>query len=144
MVGGHKILLVKPQTFMNLSGQAVGPLVYFYEHPLSDLLVVYDDIDIPFGTIRLRPSGGSGGHKGMKSIVASLGAETFPRLRVGIRGDVPAGDLSEYVLKRFTAGEAAELDGIVEKACDAIDAVLTDSFESAMSRFNQRCENEED
>jgi PTH1 family peptidyl-tRNA hydrolase len=136
MVEGEEVVLVKPRTFMNLSGDAVGPLVRFYKRPLSDLLVVYDDIDIPFGSIRLRPSGSSGGHKGMKSIIANLGADEFPRLRVGIRGDVPSGDLSEYVLERFTAEERAQLEGIIQRACDAVEAVITGPFEKAMRRFN--------
>lgn len=136
LVEGEEVILVKPRTFMNLSGNAVGPLVHFYKRPLSDLLVVYDDIDIPFGSVRLRSSGSSGGHKGMKSIIAGLGAEEFPRLRVGIRGDVLSDDLSEYVLGRFSAEERAQLEGIVQRACDAVEAVITGPFEKAMSRFN--------
>lgn len=135
-VEGEEVVLVKPRTFMNLSGDAVGPLVRFYKRSLSELLVVYDDIDLPFGSIRLRPSGGSGGHKGMKSIIASLGAEEFPRLRVGIRGEVSANDLSDYVLGRFTPEEKAQLEGIIQRACDAVEAVVTGPFEKAMNRFN--------
>ncbi|UCD58166.1 MAG: peptidyl-tRNA hydrolase, partial [Candidatus Hydrogenedentota bacterium] len=122
--------------FMNASGNAVGPLVRFYARPLSDVLVVYDDIDIPFGKIRLRPCGGSGGHKGMKSIIANLGSDEFPRLRLGVRGNVPAGDLSDYVLEPFTTEEKAALEEVIEEACCAIKAVLAGSFEKAMSRFN--------
>jgi PTH1 family peptidyl-tRNA hydrolase len=133
---GEKVILVKPQTFMNLSGEAVGRLVRFYDLQLSDLLVVYDDIDISFGSIRLRHFGGPGGHKGMKSIIVHLGAEMFPRLRIGIRGDSPAADLSDYVLSRFTSEEEAELGGILQMACDAIEAVLTGPLETAMDRFN--------
>ena len=137
-VAGEEVLLVKPQTFMNLSGDAVGPLVRFYRRPLSDLLVVYDDIDIPFGKVRLRASGSFGGHKGMKSIIAALGTSEFPRLRIGIRGELPFGDLSDYVLTGFTVEEKAELEGILQIACDALEGVLTGSFEDAMSRFNER------
>ncbi len=135
-VMGEKIVLVKPQTFMNLSGEAVGRFVRFYDLQLSDLLVVYDDIDIPFGRIRLRRFGGPGGHKGMKSIIEHMGTDAFPRIRVGIRGDSPVADLSDYVLSRFTSEEEAELGGIVQIACDAIEAVLTGPIETAMDRFN--------
>lgn len=136
VVAGEEVLLVKPQTFMNLSGEAVGPLLRFYKKPLSALLVVYDDIDIPFGSIRLRPAGGAGGHKGMESIIENLGSDEFPRVRIGIRGIVPVGDLANYVLKNFSAEEKAELDGIVNRACAAIEAVLKGPFEMAMNRFN--------
>ena len=136
VVAGEEVLLVKPQTFMNLSGEAVGPLLRFYKKPLSDLLVVYDDIDIPFGDIRLRTAGGSGGHKGMESIIGNLGSDEFQRIRVGIRREAPTGDLGDYVLKNFSKEEKAELDGIVDKACSAIEAVLTGPFEMAMNRFN--------
>ena len=135
-VAGKEILLVKPQTFMNLSGDSVGPLVRFYKLSLADLLVVYDDVDIPFGNIRLRPFGGSGGHKGLKSIIASLGDDAFPRLRVGISGAASVDDLSEYVLSRFAAEERLELEGIIQRACDAVEAVLTGPLDKAMNQFN--------
>ena len=137
-VAGEEVLLVKPQTFMNLSGDAVGPLVRFYRSPLSDLLVVYDDLDIAFGTVRLRRSGSYGGHKGMKSIITALGTSEFPRLRIGIRGEPFRGDMSDYVLAGFTVEEKAELEGILQRACDAIESVLTGSFDDAMNRFNER------
>jgi PTH1 family peptidyl-tRNA hydrolase len=135
-VAGQEAMLAKPQTFMNLSGEAVGPLVRFYNRPLDDLLVVYDDIDIPFGTIRMRRSGSSGGHKGMKSIIAHLGSDEFPRLRVGIRGLPPPENLTEYVLQRFTKEEATALDDIIEQACNAIEVALTGDLEKAMAQFN--------
>jgi PTH1 family peptidyl-tRNA hydrolase len=109
----REIILVKPQTFMNLSGEAVGSLVNYYKRPLTDLLVIYDDIDIPFGSIRLRASGGSGGHKGMESIIASLGSEAFPRLRIGIRADQPRGELSRYVLRKFSSEQEAQLHEVI-------------------------------
>lgn len=135
-VGGEDVLLVKPGTFMNLSGEAVGALVRFYKRELSDLLVVYDDVDLPFGKLRLRPDGGAGGHNGMKSIIAHLGSEEFARLRVGIRGTFVFDDMSDYVLGRFTSEERAALDGIVKTACDAVEAALLEPFDKAMTRFN--------
>jgi PTH1 family peptidyl-tRNA hydrolase len=133
---GEEVLLVKPQTFMNVSGEAVGPLVRFYkvEHP--DILVVYDDADLPFGKMRLRPLGGSGGHNGMKSIISHLGSQEFPRIRVGIRGEFVFDDLSDYVLGKFTSDEAKKLKDIINEVCEAVGAVLTDPFEKAMTRFN--------
>lgn len=135
-VEGEDVLLVKPQTFMNLSGNAVGSLVRFHKPEFSDLLVVYDDVDLPFGKIRLRPFGGSGGHKGMKSIIANLGVESFPRLRIGIRGTFLYDDLSDYVLGRFTAEERTGLDAILQRACEAMEATLVGSFDEAMNQFN--------
>ena len=135
-IAGQKVVLVKPQTFMNLSGEAVGPLVRFYKRPLEDLVVVYDDIDILFGNIRLRPDGGSGGHKGIQSIIENLGTDAVPRVRIGIRGNMPIRDLSAYVLKPFTSDEDTELDRIILKACEAVEAVLKNHFEGAMNEFN--------
>ena len=135
-VAGQQVILAKPQTFMNLSGDAVGPLIRFYNIPLPDLLVVYDDIDIPFGRMRLKPFGTSGGHKGMKSIIASLGTDEFPRLRIGIGRETIPADLADYVLSEFSPEEKAELSGITGKACRAVEAVITNSFEVAMNQFN--------
>lgn len=135
-VAGEQVILAKPQTFMNLSGDAVGPLVRFYDIPLSDLLVIYDDVDIPFGRMRLRPSGTSGGHKGMKSIIASLGTDEFPRLRIGIGRETVPVELADYVLSEFSPEEKAELAEIRGKACRAVEAVIINSLEMAMNQFN--------
>ena len=136
MVEGEDVLLVKPQTFMNLSGEAVGSVVRFYKRELSDLLIVYDDVDLPLGKIRLRPDGGSAGHNGIKSIITDLGSDKFPRLRVGIRGAFVYDDLSDYVLSKFTSDERAELDENIDRACSAVEATLSEPFDKAMSRFN--------
>lgn len=135
-VEGEDVLLVKPQTFMNLSGEAVGSLVRFYKQDRSDLLIVYDDVALPFGKLRLRPDGGSGGHNGVKSIIAHLGGEEFPRLRVGVQGVLPYDDMSDYVLGKFTSKERADLDGIIQVACEAVETTLTEPFDRAMTRFN--------
>lgn len=135
-IAGKRIVLAKPQTFMNASGEAVGPLVHFYQCPPADLLVVYDDVDLPFGKIRLRPGGGAGGHKGMRSIISHLGTEEFPRLRIGIRGETHTNDLRSYVLKGFTSEEKAKLEAILTTACNAVEAVIAGSFDEAMNRFN--------
>lgn len=135
-ISGEDVIMIKPQTYMNLSGEAVGAFLRFYKRQPSDLLVVYDDIDIRFGNMRLRLSGGAGGHKGMESIIAHLGTDVVPRLRVGIRPAASIHDLSDYVLKKFAPEEQSELKKIIERACEAVEAVLADPFEAAMNRFN--------
>ena len=133
---GQRIILAKPQTYMNLSGQAAASLVRYYKVPLENLLVAYDDVDLPLGTIRLRPSGGSAGQKGMQSIVESLGSQEFPRLRVGI--DRPPGHMeaAAYVLKDFPPAELAILPGLFDKAVDAVLAFVAEGLVTAMNRFN--------
>ncbi len=132
----HKIILAKPQTFMNLSGQAVGPLVNFYKIPLENLLVVYDEVDLPFGTLRLRPFGGSGGHNGMKSLITRLGTEGFPRLRLGVSRPPGRMEAAAYVLQDFSAEEAALLPEILDLAGDAALTFITQGIEAAMNRYN--------
>lgn len=132
----HKIILAKPQTFMNLSGQAVGPLVNFYKIPLENMLVVYDEVDLPFGTLRLRPSGGSGGHNGMKSLITRLGTEGFPRLRLGVSRPPGRMEAAAYVLQDFSSEEAALLPEILDLAGDAALTFITQGIEAAMNRYN--------
>lgn len=136
-IGQRRVRLVKPQTFMNLSGQAVGRLSRAYEIQPSQILVVYDDLDLPLGRLRLRPEGGSGGHKGMRSIVDTLGTRAFPRLRVGI--DRPPGrmDPADYVLQPFSQEEESFVTEIIERAVSAVECWLADGIVAAMDRFNQ-------
>jgi len=142
-VGEEKLLLAKPRTFVNLSGRAVGPLVHKYSISLSDLLIIYDDLDLPLGKIRLRRSGGSGGHNGIKSIVSTLGSENFLRIRVGI-GRPQVEGLSNadedvivsYVLGDFTPQEEKLIKPVIAGVAEAIDCFLTQGIEVAMSRFN--------
>ena len=142
-VGEERLLLAKPRTFVNLSGRAVGPLVHKYSISLSDLLIIYDDLDLPLGKIRLRRSGGSGGHNGIKSIVSTLGSENFPRIRVGI-GRPQVEGLSNadedvivsYVLGDFTPQEEKLIKPVIAGVAEAIDCFLTQGIEVAMSRFN--------
>jgi PTH1 family peptidyl-tRNA hydrolase len=135
---GRRVILAKPQTFMNESGRAVVPLHRFYKVPLERLMVVYDDLDLPLGTVRLRPEGGSGGHKGMRSIIERLGTGDFSRLRIGI-GRPPGGmDPAAYVLQDFSADEELLLEEMLERAVLAIETWLSEGIEEAMSRYNQR------
>ncbi len=135
-VNGHRVLLVKPQTFMNASGEAVGQLARFYKIAPADVLVLYDDLDLPLGKIRLRPGGGSGGHRGMRSVIQHLGTEDFPRLRLGIGRPPGAMDAVDYVLSDFTADERAEMELAFEQAIAAIECFLAVGIDAAMNAFN--------
>ncbi|RLC86753.1 MAG: aminoacyl-tRNA hydrolase [Chloroflexi bacterium] len=136
-IQGRRVVLAKPQTFMNESGRAVAPLAHFYKVPLERLLVVYDDLDLPLGTIRLRPEGGSGGHKGMRSIIEHLGSQEFPRLRIGIGRPPGQMDPAAYVLQDFSTEEETLLDEVLERAVAAIETWLTEGIEAAMERYNR-------
>ena len=139
---GEKLLLAKPRTFVNLSGKSVACLVHKHNMPLSDLLVIYDDLDLPLGKIRLRQSGSSGGHKGMSSIISALGSEDFPRIRVGIgRPQLEGRPLSEdaivnYVLSDFPPEEEATIRPVIETVSEAIDCFVAQGIKAAMNKFN--------
>lgn len=130
------VVLAKPQTFMNDSGQAVTPLVRFYKVPLEKLLVVHDDLDLPFGTLRLRPSGGAGGQRGMASIIAGLNTQDFARLRVGIGRPPGRMDPRDYVLHDFEAEEVEILPEVLQRAGEAIRKFIMAGIEQAMNDFN--------
>jgi PTH1 family peptidyl-tRNA hydrolase len=133
---GRTILLAKPQTYMNLSGKAIQGLAHFYKLPLDRLLVAHDDLDIPFGTLRLRPGGGPGGQKGVASAIDQLGTTEFSRLRIGIGRPPGRMDPAAYVLQDFGAQEHQVLSEVLERAADAVLAFVTDGIEKAMNRFN--------
>jgi PTH1 family peptidyl-tRNA hydrolase len=143
-VRGEKVVLAKPGTFVNLSGQSVACLVHKYHVALSDLLVIYDDLDLPLGKIRLRQSGSSGGHKGMNSIISTLGSEGFSRIRVGIgrpqgeRQSAGEDDIVNYVLSDFSAEEEAIVRPAIARVAEAIDCFLNRGIEAAMNEFNQQ------
>jgi len=140
--GSEQLLLAKPRTFVNLSGNSVACLVHKHDIPLSDLLIIYDDLDLPLGKIRLRQNGGSGGHKGMNSIISALGSEDFPRIRVGIgRPQAEEQSINEdaivnYVLSDFSRQEEATIKPVIIKVAEAIDYFLSQGIEAAMSKFN--------
>ncbi len=131
-----RVLLAKPITFMNESGAAVGPLAKFYKVAPADILVVFDDLDLPVGSIRLRPEGGSSGQKGVKSIMEHLSTDQFPRLRVGIGRPPGQMDPVDYVLRPFAAGEREEMGFVRIKAADAIETWLAEGIAAAMNRYN--------
>ncbi|MGC8862556.1 MAG: aminoacyl-tRNA hydrolase [Armatimonadota bacterium] len=131
---GEEILLAKPKTFMNNSGSAVGAIARRYRLQPGDILVVYDDIDLPLGKLRIRMRGSSGGHKGVNSIIQALGSSDFPRIRVGIGR---SGDAIDYVLSRFTRREREIIDPALQSAADALEVILDEGIEAAMNKFNR-------
>jgi PTH1 family peptidyl-tRNA hydrolase len=131
---GDGLLLAQPTTFMNLSGWAVRELAAFHKIDAADLLIVYDDADLPLGRLRLRAGGSAGGHNGLKSIIQELGTDQFPRLRIGVGRQ--GGELKSHVLGRFSADEEAQMDEAVKRAADAAEVFVADGILAAMNRFN--------
>lgn len=130
------IALMKPLTFMNNSGQAVGAIARFYKIPVAQILVIYDDLDLPTATLRLRPKGGSGGHKGMQSIIQHLGSQEFPRLRIGIDRPPGAMPVPAYVLQKFSQKEQVAMKQTIDNALATIRTLVTEGLETAMNRHN--------
>jgi len=139
----RRLILAKPQTYMNESGKAVGALVRFYKVPLENLIVAYDDVDLPFGTLRLRPGGGSAGQKGMRSIQEQLGLEKFPRLRFGIGRPPGRMEAAAYVLQNFDRAETELLPQMLDRAVEAILVFVCDGLEKAMNTYNGPAEGEQ-
>jgi len=135
-IDGLKVILAKPQSFMNTSGGPVASLVRFFQIPLDHFLVVLDDLDLPLGMIRLRGSGGSAGHRGMQSIVSRLGSEEFPRLRLGIGRPPGRMDPADFVLKDFADSDSELLKMTLDRALDCVRCLLLEGLELAMTRFN--------
>ncbi len=135
-VNGRKVLLCEPQTFMNLSGEAVGGVTKFYQLPLTQLVVAVDDADLPFGEIRLRPGGSSGGHHGLESIEQHLGTREFARLRIGIGRKNSVRQITGHVLGRFDPAESTVLEQVLERAAGQLQCWLDAGIQKAMSQFN--------
>jgi PTH1 family peptidyl-tRNA hydrolase len=133
---GRKIILVKPQTFMNLSGMAVASLVHFYKIHPNNLIVIHDDLDLPSLSIRIRPGGGAGGQKGVASIIQHLGTQNFNRIRIGIGRPPGRMDASAYVLQNFSRQEEEELVILLDTVARAVECILDDGIETAMNKFN--------
>ena len=134
----NRLLLAKPQTFMNSSGIAVQALVLDYEIPLEDIIVIYDDLNLEFGFLRVRRSGSAGGHKGVKSIIESLGNQSFPRIRIGIGQPSQDTEVIDYVLSRFTSNEREEIEKAEQSAVEALKIMILEGVEPAMNKFNTR------
>lgn len=136
-IAGKRVLLLKPHTLMNLSGDAVAAAVRFYKIPLSQILVICDDVNLPVGKIRLRAKGSDGGHNGLWHIINRLGSQDFARLRIGVGAKPPQMDLADYVLGRFLAAERPAMDEARDNAARAAETWVTDGIEAAMNRWNQ-------
>lgn len=136
-LGGAKVLLMKPITYMNLSGEAVRQAADFYKVPAERVLVVSDDVSLPVGKLRIRLKGSAGGHNGLKSIIAHLGSESFPRLKIGV-GEKPHPDydLADWVLGKFAGEDKKAIDAAIKRAADAVEAIIRDGAEKAMGKFN--------
>lgn len=137
-IGGEKVILAMPQTFMNLSGESVKPLADFFKIPPSNILVIFDDISLDVGQLRIRKKGSAGGHNGIKNIIQHLGTQEFPRIKIGV-GEKPEGwDLVDHVLARFPAEQEPEIRQSLEDTTDACEKILTDGIEAAMNIYNQK------
>ncbi|WP_310551929.1 aminoacyl-tRNA hydrolase [Paenibacillus glufosinatiresistens] len=136
VIGGVKTVLIKPMTFMNLSGESVRAYMDYYKVSLDDLIVVYDDLDTEIGRIRLRYQGSAGGHNGIKSIIQHTGTQTFNRVRMGISRPEPGYAIVDYVLSAFPKKESEALASMIGSACDALEYSLDHTFEQTMARFN--------
>ena len=135
-IGGEKVILLKPTTYMNLSGECIRPVCDYYKVDPSECIVAFDDISLEPGKIRIRKKGRAGGHNGIKSIISCLGTDAFPRLKFGV-GDKPKQmDLADYVLGRFNSEDEAIVAKELEKACNAIECMVTEGYDAAMNKYN--------
>ncbi len=136
-IAGKRALLMKPQTFMNLSGEAVTQAMSFYKIPPENVIVMFDDISLAVGKMRIRRKGSDGGQKGMRSIIELSGSQNFPRIKIGIgERPNPKWQLADWVLSRFTSDELKTLDEVAEKACGAVECILSNDIDKAMAQYN--------
>lgn len=138
VIEGRKVLLVKPQTFMNLSGESIRAAVDYYKIEPEDIIVIYDDISLDPGQLRIRLKGSAGGHNGIKNIIAHLGTQEFPRIKVGVGAKPPRMDLADYVLSRFSPDEQKLMDEAFKEAAEAAVSMMTDGAERAMNHYNTK------
>ena len=138
--GGQDVVLAKPQTMMNLSGLAVRDLLQRLECAPEDLVVLYDDVALPWGMLRIREHGTAGGHNGLKSVISAVGTMEFPRVRMGVQPDHPVADLAAYVLRPMSKAQLETAAGMTEEAADAVELMLAQGTSQAMNRFNRRIE----
>ena len=137
LIGGQSVLLMKPTTYMNLSGEAVGQAARFYKIPPERVLVISDDVALPQGKLRVRRSGSAGGHNGLKNIIAHLGTDQFPRIKVGVGGKPhPDSDMADWVLGKFTGQDKKVMEDAISRAADAVACLLEKGVDQAMAKFN--------
>ncbi|MBE6100165.1 MAG: aminoacyl-tRNA hydrolase [Anaerovibrio sp.] len=137
-IGTEKVLLVKPLTYMNNSGECIGPLMHWYKLDPADLIVVHDDMDIPAGTIRIRKKGSAGGHNGLKSIIAHLGDENFGRVRIGIGRPLPGWTVINHVLANFPAEDLPKINEAIKYLIPAVECIVNEDIDHAMNKFNPK------
>jgi PTH1 family peptidyl-tRNA hydrolase len=141
-IAGERVILAKPLTYVNLSGKAVGSFMHYYRVAVDDLLLIYDDMDLKPGRIRIRPYGGSGGHNGVESVITVLGSDRFPRIRIGIgRRESAGGTDADFVLRNFPRGnfprdEQSVIEEAIDKGARAVEAVIREGLSAAMDKFN--------
>ncbi|MGD0616784.1 MAG: aminoacyl-tRNA hydrolase [Bryobacteraceae bacterium] len=139
-IAGHRVMLAKPQTFMNVSGPPVGGLLAKYEFAAKDLLVVYDDLDLAWQAVRIRQSGSPGGHHGVESVIGSIGTKEFPRVRMGIHGGERDRDGARIVLAKFKRAQKKELDELLDYVSQAVESIIAEGVEMSMTKFNRRAQ----
>jgi peptidyl-tRNA hydrolase, PTH1 family len=141
-VGGSVALLAKPQTFMNLSGPSVKGLLGKLELDVSRLILIYDELALPWGSIRVRAKGSAGGHHGVESVIRSVGSIEFPRVRLGIHPGFPVRDGAQFVLAPFAKAQLVELDALLDEAAQAVESIISEGVEKAMTKYNRRAQGE--
>ncbi len=139
-IAGHRVMLAKPQTFMNVSGPSVGGLLAKFGFETKDLLVVYDDLDLPWQSLRIRPNGSHGGHHGVESVIGTVGTKEFPRVRLGIHGGAGDRDGARIVLAKFRRAQKEELDELLDYASQAVESIVAEGVEKSMTKFNRRAQ----
>jgi peptidyl-tRNA hydrolase, PTH1 family len=139
-IGGKPVLLAKPQTYMNLSGVAIRPLMQKNELTPAELVLVYDELDLPWGSLRIKPRGSAAGHNGVTDVIEKIGTQEFPRIRLGVHPgySLPAG--KDYLLSRFTRQQTETLDAFIDLAADATESLITEGVEKSMAKFNRRAQ----
>lgn len=136
-IKGQKVILVKPQTFMNLSGESVREIIEWYKIPVQNVIIIYDDVDLPLGKIRIRPNGSSGTHNGMKSVIYQIHSDAFPRVRIGIGRQPEGWALADYVLSKINAEDRKVINESIINAADAVCEIITTDVESAMNKYSK-------
>jgi len=137
-VAGKKILLAKPQTFMNLSGESVNGLLLKHEIAPADLILVYDELDLPWQSLRIRPGGSAAGHRGVTSVIGNVGTKDFPRVRLGVHGGRRQKDGAQIVLGKLNRAQRQELDELLDHASQAVESIIAEGVEKSMAKFNRR------
>ncbi|MEN8907632.1 MAG: aminoacyl-tRNA hydrolase [Clostridiales bacterium] len=137
-IGNSRVYLIKPQTYMNLSGESVRSIVEWYKINIENLIVIYDDIDLDVGKIRIRKKGSAGSHNGMKSVIYNLGLDNFPRVRIGIGKNPDNWNLADYVLSKFSKKEIEEINNSIEASAEAVLRIIDLGIDEAMNKFNKK------